>query len=54
MSTHNMFSQRNKENNNTFGLEKASYQELCLCVFFVSNGNPCWFYIMSYAADVHF
>ena len=23
-------------------------------VFFVSNGNPCWFYMVSDAADVHF
>ena len=30
MSTHNMFSLRNKKNINPFGLKKkASYQELC-------------------------
>ena len=28
MSTHNMFSWRNKKNINTFGFKKASYQEL--------------------------
>ena len=29
MSTHNMFSWRNKKNINTFGLKKASYLKLC-------------------------
>ena len=33
MSTHNMFSSRNKKNIDTLWLKKAPYQELCLLIF---------------------
>ena len=32
MSTHNMFSSRNKKNIDTFWMKKVPYQELCISI----------------------
>ena len=44
MSTHNIFSWKNKKNINTFGLKEAFYQECCIysqtCVKQAPKGKP--------------
>ena len=48
MSTHNMFSSRNKKNIDTLWLKKAPYQELCLLIFKKQhiNGKPELFRVL--------